>query len=586
MLYNFLASCRQPYWIQLLIILPLAIPGEAQSSCVPRPVSIAIGNVSVANSPADALARGVAIGIGDPPQSFAFLPDTTNNSYVYRDDNSCPATYTVTDNECITIRGGAYVASQSESHEAGAFDDTVTDSKYEWQTTAHTDSWRLNEQVSLPGYTFGVPSSDNGNQLYLPQALLGLGRDSTLLRALRDGGEISSRTWSYYWGLDGRGAAKSNGSLVLGGFDQDKISGTTNYTAKLNYTGCDWGTQVQISDIRLNFVNNTIQTLFDDVSVADENNDEFPSLPLYACIDPGTATMFGLPYVNYMSNFVEYTNFSSFNEYGLGNGSVRSAGLHFWDLMYIPEAPQGDRYWGGISVDINGGPSISVPNNQLVVPHVYIDSETSRWEEDPDRYDLLIRSGSIGDFTNRMVLGRDFMANMYIMVNLDADEFTIWPANTDSNQESLVPVDESGNVIETSSFCQANPNTTLPAPDPQPEPDTTSQLSTGAIVGIAIGCAAAVGLLAAGVWWFFRRNKHVQQPKANATPETLSQTPWATPPPPFINDPNKHNGFAGDRSTMLSSGSYLDANHPSGTPNPSELSSSTPTYVPRQELQG
>lgn len=169
--------------------------------------------------------------------------------------------------------------------------------------------------------------------MYKPQALLGLGRNSTLLQILHNNGLIASRSWSYYWGLDGRGTAKTNGSLVLGGYDQDKVTGTNNYTTKLNYTSwCPWGTQVEISDIKLEYLDNTSQTLFDD---ADASGPDEPSLPLYACIDPGKATMFELPYVNYMNNFVEYTKFDSFVENHLGNGSVRSLWLNYWNLMYL-----------------------------------------------------------------------------------------------------------------------------------------------------------------------------------------------------------------------------------------------------------
>lgn len=154
-----------------------------------------------------------------------------------------------------------------------------------------------------------------------------------MLQALRNNNLIASRSWSYFWGLDGRGTAKTNGSLVLGGFDQDKVSGTTNYTAKLNYTWCSWGTQVEISDMKLEFPDSTSQTLFGDVD--ESGTDPQPSLPLYACIDPGRSTMFMLPYVNYMKNFVEYTNFSSFNKETYGNGSIRSLWLNYWNLWYL-----------------------------------------------------------------------------------------------------------------------------------------------------------------------------------------------------------------------------------------------------------
>lgn len=239
----------------------------------------------------------------------------------------------ITDDECYTIRGGEYNIGSSKTHEDRTSDDTVVDSKYNWSTTTHSDIWRLSDQVSLQEYTFDVPLNDPGNQLYRPQALLGLGRNSTLLRELRNEGLIASRTWSYYWGRDGRNTIKTNGSLVLGGYDQDKVTGTTNYTANLNYTFCDWGTQVEISDISIQLHDNIRQTLFGDYD--DSGTNVEPSLPLYACIDPGQSNVLGLPYINYMKNFVWYTNFTSFDDNGLGNASVRSTGLNYWNLRYL-----------------------------------------------------------------------------------------------------------------------------------------------------------------------------------------------------------------------------------------------------------
>lgn len=75
MLHHFFMSSHHFCWVKLTLIFSLAIAVEGQSSCVPRPISIPIRNVSVANLQTDTLARGVAIDIGDPPQSFAFLPD-------------------------------------------------------------------------------------------------------------------------------------------------------------------------------------------------------------------------------------------------------------------------------------------------------------------------------------------------------------------------------------------------------------------------------------------------------------------------------------------------------------------------------
>lgn len=201
--------------------------------------------------------------------------------------------------------------------------------------------------------------------------------------------------------------------------------------------------------------------------------------------------------------------------------------------------------------------------------------------------DLLINSGDMTWNNTRMTLGRYFMTNMYIMVNLDVGEFTIWPANTDSNHETLVAVDEVGNMVEDLPFCPTN--TVTPQPHPQATTDPSSGMTTGSIVGTSIGCAAAVGMFVTGIWWFLRRRKQKKEPAVpvnGTTPEAAYQASWATPPPAFVNDPNKNNGSMGDRSTMLSTGSFLDANFPSGTSNPSELSSNTPTCGPHHELQG
>lgn len=253
--------------------------------------------------------------------------------------------------------------------------------------------------------------------------------------------------------------------------------------------------------------------------------------------------------------------------------------LHIADKTQI-------RYTGGISVDIEGGPSISVLNDQLVVPHVYMDSESSQWQQDKQSSDLLICSGQEDWASNQLTLGRYFMTNLYMMVNLDAGEFTIWPANSDGNNETLVAVDANGNVLETSSFCPLT-NTTIPASNPQATTDPPHSMATGSIVGISIGCAAALGMIAAGIWFFLKRRKQTKQQEVNGTTtETAYQASWATASPPAFNDPNKHNGSLGDRSTMLSSASFLNANHPTGISNPSELSSNTPTCGPHHELQG
>lgn len=149
------------------------------------------------------------------------------------------------------------------------------------------------------------------------------------------------------------------------------------------------------------------------------------------------------------------------------------------------------------------GPSVRIRNKQIVVPHVYMDAENGIWQQDGNSYDLLISSiGQDDDFSRIMMgLNRAFMTSVYLMVNLDAGEFTIWAAYTDSDSEDLVAVDENNRVIQDVAAC---PNTVSPRPSPAPAPT----LSNGAIAGIVVGGVSALALLLAGAWLLRRRRKN------------------------------------------------------------------------------
>lgn len=182
----------------------------------------------------------------------------------------------------------------------------------------------------MDNFTFGVPLNDWGEQYYHPQAILGLGRNSTFLQTLKNNNMISSRTWSAYWGLDGTATGGyTNGSMIFGGYDAARISGpaTSNYTGKLDYTACpDYGIAIEITDVSLFLTNGTSVSLYDLVS------------PVPTCVDPGAAGMMYLPYygAGIMENFVHVTNYTSFLA-SEGSNPSRSFGLNFYNLLYFPE---------------------------------------------------------------------------------------------------------------------------------------------------------------------------------------------------------------------------------------------------------
>lgn len=121
--------------------------------------------------------------------------------------------------------------------------------------TERLDVGSIENFTTMP---IGIPRFrwDHG---YTQAHALGLGANSTLLNALVEAGRIPSRVWSIFWGRmwTGRDATDLDGSLVLGGYDQEKIIGS-NVTLPLDYsdeTGCSTGMMVTVSDVLVNFRN-------------------------------------------------------------------------------------------------------------------------------------------------------------------------------------------------------------------------------------------------------------------------------------------------------------------------------------------
>lgn len=122
----------------------------------------------------------------------------------------------------------------------------------------------LSSRLRLP---IGIPRLrwDHG---YTTLHALGLGSNSTYLNALVQAGQIPSRVWSIFWGRMWTETGAMDGSVVLGGYDSDKVIGR-NYTQPLDYseeTGCWTGMKVTVSNVFVNFRNGT------DVSVMPRNS--------------------------------------------------------------------------------------------------------------------------------------------------------------------------------------------------------------------------------------------------------------------------------------------------------------------------
>lgn len=125
-------------------------------------------------------------------------------------------------------------------------------------------------------------------------------------------------------------------------------------------------------------------------------------------------------------------------------------------------------------------------------------------------------------------LGDIFLSSAMVMVNLDANEFTVWQAAEDTGSpQQLVAVDESNKQINT--FCAATTSSasasssatgsaaanatgsvaasTASSAAANTHTSHPATLSGGAIAGIAIAAAAVLLAVAAGAFFFIRRQK-------------------------------------------------------------------------------
>lgn len=174
-----------------------------------------------------------------------------------------------------------------------------------------TENFTITSNVSLPKFPIGVPPVNINDFNYEPQPALGLGLDSTLLNSLKNGGFVGARVWSFFNGLTGATSnTQMDGSLVFGGYDAGKVSGSgSNFT--ISRVGqCDYA--VNIEDLLIDFPNGTSASLFSGSR----------SKLLSACIDPSYPVLMTMPRDNYVA-FEQLT--------GMGC-EYRSFGIDYWGM--------------------------------------------------------------------------------------------------------------------------------------------------------------------------------------------------------------------------------------------------------------
>jgi hypothetical protein len=251
---------------------------------------------------------------------LAWLTSTTysdyNETYIYGTNGFCTD---YSSGACTTFRGGAYDTSKSSTDKSIGNRKDSDGFKADWKE----DTLSFGSNTSLSSFGFGIPQQDL-NQAFTSQSQLGLGRNSSFLRALESAGNIGTKAYSIFWGLVGGPAEKqTRGSLILGGLDRSLIADQNdNFTASL-YQGskCGTGMVVTISDILLNWPNGTDTSIFMGSQ----------SAAIQACISPSFAGLMSLP-LSYYNKFWSLAGGTSPGD----QPYARSFGINYFTMLFDP----------------------------------------------------------------------------------------------------------------------------------------------------------------------------------------------------------------------------------------------------------
>ncbi|KAK8088144.1 hypothetical protein PG997_003105, partial [Apiospora hydei] len=504
-------------------------PLMAYASCTPYPITVPIGNVSLPNKQ---IARGVEIQVGDPPQPFAFMPQwPLNNTFLYGPNGQCPSNEYHSVMSCTTKRGGAYDAFASSTRKQVDPATYPIDSAPYPQMSYVSESLRFNDNVSLGNFPVGVALNDWGAQGYHPTVAFGLGTNSTLLKTLKRSSKILSNTWGLFWGRNGgTTSSQLNGSIVFGGYDRAKVSGQKYVQAMSKNAGCSSRLVATISDMILNFPNGTNASIFPSSQ----------STALAACIVPDYPTLLTLPLDPYVNTFQRMT--------GMNNDLERSLGLNFFSIKYTraSSANNVNSYGGDLTIQLQSGLSVRVPNDQLVVPDVIIVRPTGALVVNGSAPDLVINSIQDVNANDLPQLGRQFLTAAYLMVNMDADQFTLWSANPTSDQD-LVAVDTSNQ--EVTEYCgtgQSSLNNSGDGPESGSDPSSTATGSSASsrtrlIAGAVAGSIGGVLLIVSTTVYILGRRKRINKERrvSGRNPIQPAMPPYYGEAPPYSSPPQK-----------------------------------------------
>jgi hypothetical protein len=173
-----------------------------------------------------------------------------------------------------------------------------------------------------------------------------------------------------------------------------------------------------------------------------------------------------------------------------------------------------------LSLILDGTSKFTLSNDILILPREYVASDGA-FQTDSSSPGILFSPTSNDNVNDVSIIGRPFFSAAYIMVDLDAETWTIWQANA-TTETQLVSV--GGDCAEKPKVNTAPPkitpadvsatnetsiNNTNSSATPASADRASTGLGAGAIAGIALGVLFGSGLLAGAlvICWLRRKRQ-------------------------------------------------------------------------------
>lgn len=194
-------------------------------------------------------------------------------------------------------------------------------------------------------------------------------------------------------------------------------------------------------------------------------------------------------------------------------------------------------YGGDLSLILDGTSKFTLSNDILILPREYV-APDGAFQTDSSSPGIAFTPTSNDNVNDVSIIGRPFFSAAYIMVDLDAETWTIWQANATTDTR-LVSV--GGDCAEKPKVNTAPPKITPPDVDltnetsinntassatPDPADRATAGLEAGAIAGIALGAVFGSGLLAGALVICWLRRKRQMRRRSTGSEADIALTKY------------------------------------------------------------